>query len=86
MSAYISGAAVVDRVGGLLVQLGAENDRFRFFWNEADEPTRRMLLTIAKQPAWLSADRWETLGAETRGAIKRRAAGLRDWLVKVLPQ
>ena len=76
---------IAARCAGLLAQMGAENDKFRLFWNDSDEPTRRMLLTIAKQPSWLSSDRWEALGAETRGAIKRRAASLRDWLVKVLP-
>ena len=79
------GAETSARIAGILAANGMENDRFRIFWTDADEPTRRLLLQIAKQPTWLSGDSWDKLGPETRGAIKRRAASLRDWLVRVLP-
>lgn len=69
----------------LYAALGVTPDRFGMYWNEADEATRRLLLQIAKQPTFLSGDRWADLKAETRGAIKRRAADLRDWLVRSLP-
>jgi hypothetical protein len=77
--------AIAARCAGLLAQLGAENDRFRSFWNQADEPTRRLLLNIAKAPLFLSSEAWDAIGPETRGKVKRRAAELRDWLVRVLP-
>ncbi len=82
---FLKGPDASARIAGILAANGMENDRFRIFWTDADEPTRRLLLQIAKQPAWLSGDSWDKLGPETRGAIKRRAASLRDWLVRVLP-
>lgn len=75
-----------ERFAPAFAALGVQSDKFRVFWNEADEATRRMLLNIAKAPSWLASDSWDSLGPETRGAIKRRAASLRDWLVRVLPE
>lgn len=74
-----------ERFAQAFAALGVQSDRFRVFWADADEATRRMMLTIAKQPAWLSTDSWDSLGPEVRGAIKRRAASLRDWLNRTLP-
>ena len=77
-----TGAAML---AGLLATLGAENDRFRHLWANSDERQRRMLLQIGGVPLFLSEKRWDDLSAETRGKIKRRAADLREWLNRVLP-
>lgn len=85
MGAAVSGIEPRRDMSQAFAILGQQPDKFRLFWTDADEPTRRFLLQIAKQPTWLSGDSWDKLGPETRGAIKRRAVALRDWLVKVLP-
>ena len=69
-----------DRCAALLSQLGADADPFRLVWLRADDAGRRMLLTIAKQPAYLSARSWDELSAASRGQIKARAADLHRWL------
>lgn len=61
------------------------SDAFAYFWNQSDEPTRTHLCRIGKVPAHLSGDKWETLAAQYRGQIKKRANDLREWLNRVLP-
>lgn len=65
--------------------INCEADPFRQVWRNADDATRRMLLNIAKRPLYLAPMFWDELSADTRGAIKGRAASLRDWLNKTLP-
>ncbi len=62
----------------------SDADPFRMVWRKASDAERRMLLTIAKRPAWLAPLFWDELSADTRAAIKRRAADLREWLNKAL--
>lgn len=71
-------------IAGMLAVLGAENDKFRHLWANADEATRRMLLQVAKKPLFMSSSSWDELSADTRGQIKRRAADLQQWLNRVL--
>lgn len=80
-----TGPAAVAHCTAMLAVLGADTDRFRLLWANADEATRRMLLTLAKQPYWLASRCWDELAPATRGQIKRRAAALQDWLNRTLP-
>lgn len=78
-------SAVAERCAALLAQLGAPAaaDPFRLVWLRADDAGRRLLLTIAKQPAFLSAYGWDELSSDRRRQIKQRAADLHGWLSRV---
>lgn len=76
--------SVTDRCAAMLAQIGADTDPFRLVWLRADDAGRRMLLTIAKLPAYLSSRSWDELSAASRGQIKARAADLHGWLSRAL--
>ena len=77
---------VVQRCAALLDQIGADSDPFRLVWLRADDAARRLLLRVAKLPAYLSNSAWDNLSAASRGQIKARAAELHAWLGRALDQ